>query len=230
MNNLLDILNKSVNYLEKQKVKNARLTAESIIAEIMKMERIMLYAEFERILSEDELKKIRGKLNEVVNKLKEKKISGDNNFENTVKSEKQLKLLLDKSIQYSEFEAVDEPITATLTRAASNDTYTENAFHVGYNTNSYLWKNHSVVQKFFDWLRGKDVSRENNFSKKHRVQMKVFDVNYGFYASAGIKVNMQKRLMLLVLSVFSCFMLLSGWGSRPQTDKETFFFNKKTNM
>ena len=102
MNNLLDILNKSVNYLEKQKVKNARLTAESIIAEIMKMERIMLYAEFERILSEDELKKIRGKLNEVVNKLKEKKISVDNNFENKVKSEKQLKLLLDKSIQYLE--------------------------------------------------------------------------------------------------------------------------------
>lgn len=108
MNNLLDILNKSVNYLEKQKVKNARLTAESIIAEIMKMERIMLYAEFERILSEDELKKIRGKLNEVVNKLKEKKISGDNNFENVVKSEKQLKLLLDKSIQYLEKNDIEE--------------------------------------------------------------------------------------------------------------------------
>ena len=108
MNNLLDILNKSVNYLKKQKVKNARLTAESIIAEIMKMERIMLYAEFERILSEDELKKIRGKLNEVVNKLKEKKMSGDNNFENTVKSEKQLKLLLDKSIQYLEKNDIEE--------------------------------------------------------------------------------------------------------------------------
>lgn len=108
MNNLLDILNKSVNYLEKQKVKNARLTAESIIAEIMKMERIMLYVEFERILSEDELKKIRGKLNEVVNKLKEKKISGDNNFENAVKSEKQLKLLLDKSIQYLEKNDIEE--------------------------------------------------------------------------------------------------------------------------
>ena len=108
MNNLLDILNKSVNYLEKQKVKNARLTSESIIAEIMKMERIMLYAEFERILSEAELKKIRGKLNEVVNKLKEKKISGDNNFENAVKSEKQLKLLLDKSIQYLEKNDIEE--------------------------------------------------------------------------------------------------------------------------
>lgn len=102
MNNLLDILNKSVNYLEKKNIKNARLTAESIIAEIMKMERIMLYAEFERVLSENELKKIREKLNEIVNKSKEKKKSDNNNFENTAKSEKQLKLLLDKSVQYLE--------------------------------------------------------------------------------------------------------------------------------
>ena len=108
MNNLLDILNKSVNYLEKKNIKNARLTAESIIAEIMKMERIMLYAEFERILSEAELKKIREKLNEIVNKSKEKKKSDNNDFENTVKSEKQLKLLLDKSVQYLEKNDIQE--------------------------------------------------------------------------------------------------------------------------
>ena len=108
MNNLLDILNKSVNYLEKKNIKNVRLTAESIIAEIMKMERIMLYAEFERILSENELKKIREKLNEIVNKSKEKKKSDNNDFENTVKSEKQLKLLLDKSVQYLEKNDIQE--------------------------------------------------------------------------------------------------------------------------
>ena len=108
MNNLLDILNKSVNYLEKKNIKNARLTAESIIAEIMKMERIMLYAEFERVLSENELKKIREKLNEIVNKSKEKKKSDNNDFENTVKSEKQLKLLLDKSVQYLEKNDTEE--------------------------------------------------------------------------------------------------------------------------
>lgn len=108
MNNLLDILNKSVNYLEKKNIKNARLTAESIIAEIMKMERIMLYAEFERILSENELKKIREKLNEIVNKSKEKKKSDDNDFENTAKSEKQLKLLLDKSVKYLEKNDIEE--------------------------------------------------------------------------------------------------------------------------
>ena len=108
MNNLLDILNKSVNYLEKKNIKNARLTAESIIAEIMKTERIMLYAEFERVLSENELKKIREKLNEIVNKSKEKKKSDNNDFENTVKSEKQLKLLLDKSVQYLEKNDIEE--------------------------------------------------------------------------------------------------------------------------
>ena len=105
---MLDILNKSVNYLEKKNIKNARLTAESIIAEIMKMERIMLYAEFERVLSENELKKIREKLNEIVNKSKEKKKSDNNDFENTVKSEKQLKLLLDKSVQYLEKNDIQE--------------------------------------------------------------------------------------------------------------------------
>ena len=106
MNNLLDILNKSVNYLEKKNIKNARLTAESIISEVMEMERIMLYAEFERMLLEDELKKIREKLNDTVNN--DKKISDNNDFENMEKSEKQLKLLLDKSILYLEKNSIDE--------------------------------------------------------------------------------------------------------------------------
>ena len=106
MNNLLDILNKSVNYLEKKNIKNARLTAESIISEVMGMERIMLYAEFERMLSEDDLKKIREKLNDIVND--DKKISENNDFENMEKSEKQLKLLLDKSISYLKKNNIDE--------------------------------------------------------------------------------------------------------------------------
>ena len=106
MNNLLDILNKSVNYLEKKNIKNAKLKAESVISEVMGMERIMLYAEFERMLSEDELKKIREKLNDVINN--NKKISDNNYFENMEKSEKQLKLLLDKSILYLEKNSIAE--------------------------------------------------------------------------------------------------------------------------
>ena len=37
---------------------------------------------------------------------------------------------------------------------------------------------------------------------------------------------MQKRLMLLVLSVFSCFMLLSGCANTATTNSETFDYNK----
>ena len=103
MNNLLDILNKSVNYLEKKNIKNARLVAESIISEVMGMERIMLYAEFEHLMSEDELTKIRKKLNKAINKISEKDI-----FENVEKSKKQLKFLLDKSISYLEKNNISE--------------------------------------------------------------------------------------------------------------------------
>ena len=103
MNNLLDILNKSVSYLEKKNIKNARLVAEGIISEVMGMERIMLYAEFEHLMSEDELTKIRKKLNETVNKISQKDI-----FENVEKSKKQLKFLLDKSISYLEKNNISE--------------------------------------------------------------------------------------------------------------------------
>lgn len=74
-----------------------------------------------------------------------------------------------------------------VTRAAVAD------FHNGYNVNTYGWKNNSMWQKFWDAIRGKDVSKENNFSSTRRVQVNVFDINYAFYASAGIKVKMQKR-------------------------------------
>ena len=66
MNNLLDILNKSVNYLEKKEIKDARLIVETILAEIFEVQRIMLYANFERILTEKELEQIRKKLNDFV--------------------------------------------------------------------------------------------------------------------------------------------------------------------
>ena len=103
MNNLLDILNKSVNYLEKKNIKNARLVVESIISEVMGMERIMLYAEFEHLMSEDELTKIRKKLNEAINKTSKNDI-----FENVEESKKQLKFLLNKSISYLEKNNISE--------------------------------------------------------------------------------------------------------------------------
>ena len=62
MNKLLDILNKSVEYLKKRHIKDARLKVESIFSEVLKMPRIMLYANFEKELSQFEINKIKEKL------------------------------------------------------------------------------------------------------------------------------------------------------------------------
>ena len=119
MNNLLDILNKSVNYLEKKEIKDARLIVETILAEIFEVQRIMLYANFERILTEKELEQIRKKLNDFVEM--SKKYSTDNvkkkemeilaNIDNNEKeseSIKTVKVLLEKSIDYLEKNNVEE--------------------------------------------------------------------------------------------------------------------------
>lgn len=72
-----------------------------------------------------------------------------------------------------------------------------NDYHKGYNVKSYSWKGKNLVQDFLNSLRGKDVSRHNRFSRNRRIIVNVFDVNYAFYASAGIKVRMQKRKKFL---------------------------------
>lgn len=93
---------------------------------------------------------------------------------------------------------------------------TEMNMHNGYNVQSYKWKNNSVWQKLWDKIRGKDVSKENYFNSKRRVQVNVFDINYGFYASAGIKVKMQKRKK---------FLFVKYWVSE-NADKLAIGFNK----
>ena len=105
MNNLLDILNKSVNYLEKKKIENARITAEKVFSEVLDMQRIMLYANFERILSEEEMQKIREKLNGI--------IQGDSkntdfNVSEMENGNDNLKSLIDKSIVYLEKNNISE--------------------------------------------------------------------------------------------------------------------------
>ena len=119
MNNLLDILNKSVNYLEKKEIKDARLIVETILAEIFEVQRIMLYANFERILTEKELEQIRKKLNDFVemskkyptDDVKKKEIEILSNIDNNEKereSIKTVKILLKKSIEYLEKNNVKE--------------------------------------------------------------------------------------------------------------------------
>ena len=102
MNNLLEILNKSVDYLEKRKIKEARLKVESILAEVLSMQRIMLYANFERELSQKEIAKIKEKLNGI---LKKDEYKSDII---TAEREENLKVLLDKSVSFLEKNEIPE--------------------------------------------------------------------------------------------------------------------------
>lgn len=89
--------------------------------------------------------------------------------------------------------------------------------HNNYNVKTYKWENNSVWQKMWDKVkRGKDVSKENDFSSDRRVQVNVFNVNYSFYASSGINVKMQKRKK---------FLFVSYWVN-TDADKLALGFNK----
>lgn len=77
---------------------------------------------------------------------------------------------------------------------ASTTKSTNTYLYNNYNVNSYKWKNNSLFQKYLDFLRGKDVSKENYFTHdSRRIQVNLFAVNYGYYASAGVKVEMQRQ-------------------------------------
>ena len=56
---LLDILNLSTDYLKKHEVEDPRLNAEIIISGALDMNRLDLYLQYDRIISEEELTKIR---------------------------------------------------------------------------------------------------------------------------------------------------------------------------
>jgi len=112
-------------------------------------------------------------------------------------------------------ESYIEEVPETRSSLKSADVY-QNDFHNGYNVNTHRWKNNSVWQKFWDKIRGKDVSKENYFGSKKRVQVNVFNVNYAFYASSGIKVKMQKRKRVAFVK----------WWVSTDADKLAVGFNK----
>lgn len=59
MHKLIDILNKSREYLEKNSIESARLNAELLISHVLKMKRLDLYLNYERPMQEDEIVTIR---------------------------------------------------------------------------------------------------------------------------------------------------------------------------
>lgn len=62
MKSLLEILNKSIEFLQKKGIENPRRQAEEILSDAIGIKRLQLYVEFERPLTEPELEKCRERL------------------------------------------------------------------------------------------------------------------------------------------------------------------------
>lgn len=62
MEDLLSILNKSIKYFEKKGIKNSRVEAEKIIAHSLNIDRISIYTNFGKILTDEEKRIIKDKL------------------------------------------------------------------------------------------------------------------------------------------------------------------------
>lgn len=110
MNRLQDVLEFSVKYLQKRGIEKARVEAEKLISHILHTERILLYADFEKVLEEEEKKEIRDALKVMATEKltfdsyieKIKKQDSTEYSQNRKELEKENKELLAKSIKYME--------------------------------------------------------------------------------------------------------------------------------
>lgn len=84
MEKLIDLLNKTVKFFEKKKYDKPRLEAEKIFSRALNLDRLMLYANYDRVLNDEEKEKIRNFLQNNKNE----------NIENNLKN------FLDSSIIY----------------------------------------------------------------------------------------------------------------------------------
>lgn len=91
METLIELLKKTEEYFKKKQINNPRLEAEKLFSKSLNMDRIMLYANFNKIITEEEKNIIKKSLNE------NDKIS-DNN----------IKSFLDKSIEYLKKNNINE--------------------------------------------------------------------------------------------------------------------------
>ena len=105
--NLLEILNFSKEYLEKHSIEKPRLESEKILSHVLKIDRIGLYAYFDRELSENERNKIKDFLKTVAQKKKsfdllreevEDKNFGEENYQ-----------MLEKGVEYLSKHGVSNP-------------------------------------------------------------------------------------------------------------------------
>lgn len=97
---LIDILEKTKKYFEDNKIENSRIETELILSQVLNLDRIMLYAYFDRIIKDNELLEIKEKIKEKMNK---SNIEEKNEAVN-------MKLLMEQSIKYLENNNIEEAL------------------------------------------------------------------------------------------------------------------------
>ena len=76
-------------------------------------------------------------------------------------------------------------------------------YHSSYNVKSFEWKNKSAFQKLLDSIKGKEVARSYDIDSKHRVNVSIFNIDYGFYKSSGITVKLQQMKKFLGIPIWT---------------------------
>ncbi|MDA3839362.1 MAG: peptide chain release factor N(5)-glutamine methyltransferase [Candidatus Delongbacteria bacterium] len=105
---LLDILNLSTDFLKKHDIDDPRLNAEILVSGALDMKRLDIYLQYDRIVNEDELAKIRPLLKRSSNNVPVQYIQGEKDFyhiklmlnEHTLIPRNDTEILVEKVIEY----------------------------------------------------------------------------------------------------------------------------------
>lgn len=112
------------------------------------------------------------------------------------------------------FNPGNKPVIPPTTTNPTNPSYHNDKYYWGsedentrfYSLRNRTWDAKTVLGDFLEWISGnKDIREDNKFDNNHRVQCKLFDLNYVFYDGAGFRVDLQKRKKFLFVTYWvSC--------------------------
>ena len=109
-----------------------------------------------------------------------------------------------------------EEITLNKVKSRYNAISSDSEYISRYGLVSEKWGSAWYTFPVWQWLFGKDESVHQSFANNKRLSVELFNVNYGFYTSAGLKVKFQKKKK---------FLFVSYWVNTP-ADKIAIGFEK----
>ena len=94
------------------------------------------------------------------------------------------------------FEQTDDEETKAGSYGLSNN------LHAGYNTTTYNWSKQTLLGKFLEIIKIKDISQTVSLDSKHRLVVNMYNDNFGFWQVAGIKSMVQVKKSFLFIPIW----------------------------